>query len=1093
MADTIVRFLEKSRQLDALVGYFYFSGFQSVYKNLRNKKVRILVGMEIDKKILEKISTIDFSKINDYLVSSNSEARSSVWQDYIESLATIFNNTDEFDNKESIEAFELFLSKIKDGSLEIKKTAEPNHSKVYIFHFDEEFTKNGQEPGVIIEGSSNFTFSGLEGQHERNRILKEKHYYEDDANNFEQLWNNPDNIELVNIESADSFIEEIKKRIWLYQLPSPELLYYRVLEEFYSIDEVEGVKMPSEITGGKFTDLRYQRDAIERGIDRINRFGGVIVADVVGLGKSIIASTIAHNLNLQTVIIAPPHLKSQWEDYIADFDFKAQVYTTGKIEEALRQYGQQNRKLLIILDEAHKHRNEDTESYKMLHRLCAGNNVMALSATPFNNDPKDIYALIKLFTTPGKSTIKTVENLSIAFNELFVKYKKSRRKLRDANTKTEVRDIEQEMQQVAERLRMMISPLVIRRSRLDLKEIDDYCEDLQAQGIEFADVEEPGALEYSLGSLSDLYLDTLEIISPETETPSKKHFNGVRYKPASYLKENSEVIKKLIADSDTDDEEKSESAKQKLQQITQAQVNVAKFMRRLLVRRFESSVEAFRSSLSNMIDSAELMLDWYYNRKEVPIYKKANLPDTKTLKELYAEDSKEFDKLIDKLEGRGLIRIPTSEIKKSFCEDLENDIRILKEIQQQWENVNDPKLKYFVENIKTFIEENPKRKIIVFTEFADTAGYVFAQLKEQHKDLRVFKYTAADSNKQNKQIIRENFDAGLDKKSQKDDYDILIATDAISEGFNLHRAGIVINYDIPYNPTRVIQRVGRINRINKKIFDRLYIYNFFPTFTGEQETKSKTIAVFKKKIIDAVLGDDTKIFTSDEELQNFFAEEYKKAKAKIDGTSWDAKYYNNWHNLRRNPKLLEQVRQIPHRVRIARKSDFAGTLVFARRNNNTVFAFGETPETAKIISPEQALPMFNGEHITEEKSSETTANFDPIYKVAKEHIFKENTLAKVKTSKNRKEALDKMKLLAKFPPARNYAQDVQKIIAEFDALPVATLKEISNTKIGDKPQEAFEKIREILPIDYIEKIMQTASRADNAGKLVLLSEEFIKE
>ncbi len=848
--------------------------------------------------------------------------------------------------------------------------------------------------------------------------------------------------------------------------------------------------MPHEITEGKFTDLQYQRDAIERGIDRINRYNGVIIADVVGLGKSIIASTIAHNLEKQTVIIAPPHLKSQWEDYAAEFDFKAHVYSTGKIAEALERHGKTNRELLIILDEAHKHRNEDTENYKLLHQLCAGNKVMALSATPFNNDPKDIYALLKLFTTPGRSTIKTVENLSIAFNELFKRYKKARRSLRKVESSKELASLNEELEAIAGELRRMIAPLVIRRSRIDLKEIDEYREDLEQQKIEFADVEEPESLEYDLDGLSDLYLNTLERISPETETPSEKTFDAVRYKPASYIKPDSKKIEEIFSKSEGDDEE-AESAKEKKQQIEQAQVNVAKFMRRLLVRRFESSVEAFRSSLGNMINSAEQVIKWMDERKTVPIFKSGSLPDVETLKEM---SEKELRDTIDKLDKKGLIEIPLEEIEDSFRSDLESDIKLLKEIQKEWANVSDPKFDHFIKHISEKLAENKKRKIIIFTEFADTAEYLYAKMQSEHPEIRAFKYTAADSSKQNKQIIRENFDAGLDKKLQKDDYDILIATDAISEGFNLHRAGIIINYDIPYNPTRVIQRVGRINRINKKVFDKLYIYNFFPTFTGELEIKSKAISTFKKKIIDALLGDDTKIFSEQEDLKSFFVEQYKQEKAKADGSSWDSKYYNDWKKLRRNPELLKKVKEIPHRVRIARQSAFNGTLVFARRNNSFVFAFGDKPENAQIISPEIALPMFNGENIDKEKPKEITANFEPVYQVAKEHIFKDNTIAKTKTSKNREEAIKKAKVLkSKYPPASGYAQDLVELIADFDALPIATLKELAEIKISKDPEKAYKKFQEIVPVSYIESIKSTAQKADNDGKLVLLSEQFIKD
>jgi len=1092
MKNKVTEFLSKSNAMDALVGYFYFSGFEQIYKKLKNKKIRILIGMDIDRQILEKISSAK-NDLDNYLITPGKTSRSMVGQQYIEDFAKVFNDTDEFDSKEAVSAFEIFLSKMKDGSLEIKKTIEPNHAKNYIFHFKSEFQNNGKSPGVIIEGSSNFSFSGFEGQRERNRVLTEKHHYEDDIKYFENEWNNPDNILITDITIAEHFIEELKKKIWLYQLPAPELLYYRVLDEYYSIDEQEDVKMPGEITNGKFIDLQYQKDAIQKSINRINHFGGVIIADVVGLGKSIIASTIAHNMNLAAIIIAPPHLKAQWEDYAAEFNFQAHVYSTGKIEEALKRHGQLDRKLLVILDEAHKHRNEDTENYKSLHKLCAGNYVMALSATPFNNDPKDIYALIKLFTTPGKSTIKTVENLSIAFNELFTRYKKARRNLREAKSDVEVKSVDNEMKSIAEMLRMMITPLVIRRSRLDLKEIDDYREDLNRQGIEFADVEAPETLEYELGEVSELYLNTLNKISPDSDKTSESHFDGVRYKPAKYIDINSKTIKELLKKiNNNDDDSEIESDKQKLQQITQAQVNIAKFMRRLLVRRFESSVEAFRISLNNMIVSAEAMLDWYENRKEVPIYKKGSLPSTEDLEEL---SKSELKQTIDNLENKGLIRVPVSEIKKGFKNDLIADIELLKEVKTEWQDVSDPKFEYFVKKIKELLKENKKRKIIIFTEFADTADYLAGRVKKEYNDLRVFKYTAADANKKNKQIINENFDAGLDEKLQKDNFDILIATDAISEGYNLHRAGVIINYDIPYNPTRVIQRVGRINRINKKVFDKLHLFNFFPTFTGELEIKAKTISLFKKRIIDAVLGDDTKIFSEDEELQNFFAKQYAEEKAKTDGTSWDTKFYNDWRKFRQDDTLVNEVRKIPHRVRIARKSDkIQGALVFAKRNDSFVFAFGKTSETAQIISPEKALPMFNGENVVDEKAEETTTNFNPIYQVAKEHIFKDNTVAKVKTGKNKENALKKIKILVKELPAVNeYAKDLEKVIKELDGLPIALLKEVARIKIKKDPNRAYETIQELIPVDYIEKIMQTAERAEGDGKLVLLSEEFIAE
>ena len=1085
LSSNLKTILPKCDKIDALVGYFYFSGFQDLHNELKDKQIRILVGMDIDKKIIEKVSVLKDLNLDAHTVNTQISTRSGAKEDYIENFSHIFNDTDYFDNENSQKAFEIFLDKIKDGSLQIKKTAEANHSKFYILHNKEEFSTNGDTPGVVIEGSSNLTISGLKGQAEHNRILVEKHYYEDDVKRFEECWNDTNNITITDIESSGNFITQIKSKIWLYSLPDPLLMYYKVLSEYFSITEIEDMKTPKHITGGKFFDLKYQKDAINLGIDRIKKFGGVLIADVVGLGKSIVASAIAHNLGIKTIIITPPHLESQWKDYMSEFDFKGLVYTTGKVQEALDRHGNDTGKLLFILDEAHKHRNEDTDNYKLLHRLCAGHYVMALSATPFNNDPKDIYALIKLFSTPGQSTIRTVENLSMSFHMLFKRYKKVRKDLRK-NSKIDDSDsseVKTELHSIADELRKMIEPLIIRRSRLDLEEIEEYRNDLKVQGVAFAKVKDPELLEYDLGEMFSLYLNTLEKISPEDKSTS---FIGTRYKPASYLKQGSEFIKKLA---ENEDDEEGVSADEKIQRITQAQVNIAKFMRRLLVRRFESSIGAFNISLGNMITSSETMLDWYTNRKEVPIFKKGILPDVEYLNDL---DEEEREALFSKFEEKGLIRIPAGELQPEFENHLKQDIQLLKEIQSEWsKTTTDPKYDFLKKRISESITKDKKRKIVIFTEFSDTANYIYQKLnKEGFK--RVFKYSSADASDENKRIIRVNFDAGLEESKQSDDFDVIIATDAISEGFNLHRAGTVINYDIPYNPTRVIQRVGRINRINRKVFEELYIYNFFPTLTGELETRTKAISTLKMDLIHTLLGEDTKTLTSDEDLKNYFAKQYKEENSKNESLSWDAPYRNTWLKIKDDTEIMQKLGDIPHRSRIARKTkSITGVVAFAKKSGNFIFAFGETPETVQIVSPQVALPLFN-EVADLENSLPTSVNFEPIYKMAKEHIFKDNTKAPVDTGR-RQDALAKVKILGdSYPQAKDFCIDLIRVIKDLDGLPNGVLKEIVDMKI-DKTDfsKAYQELKELVPHKYLESIFKTAERANDTGKLIVLSEELI--
>ena len=1032
--------------------------------------------------MIEKISALKDANLDSYLTDSKISSRAGVKENYFEIFSRVFNDTDYFDDTEAQEAFKSFLEKIKDGSLEIKKSAKANHSKFYILHNKPELSANGRTPGVIVTGSSNLTLSGLKGQGENNIILQETHYYDDHFKRFEEQWNDPENIGIADINSADEFIQEVKQRVWLYALPKPLHMFYRVLDEYFSVDDVEDRKSPEEITSGKFYNLKYQRDAINLGIDRIEKFGGVIIADVVGLGKSIVASAIAHNLGLQTVIIAPPHLESQWKDYMSDFDFKGQVYSTGKIKEALERHGSEGGKLLIILDEAHKHRNEDTENYITLHKLCAGNRVMALSATPFNNDPKDIYALIKLFSTPGQSTLKTVENLSMSFHQLFKSYRALRRNMRRSGKKQDesgVAEITKQSHEIANELRKMIEPLVIRRSRLDLDEIEVYRKDLKAQNISFPKVRDPELLVYELNGISDLYINTLEKIASDEERAS---FLGTRYKSANYIRPGSDFFTKLVEQEEAND---GESPEEIIQRMQQAQVNVAKFMRRLLVRRFESSIASFKLSLKNMINSSELMLDWYLNRGEVPIYKKGDLPDTTELEDM---DPSEAEEMLNKLEDRGLIRVPKTEIDPRFEEHLRHDIELLKSILADWSGITaDPKYDFFIQKVTESVAKENKRKIIVFTEFSDTADYVYEKLKASGFR-RVFKYTSGDASEINRKIIKANFDASLDASKQSNDFDIIIATDAISEGFNLHRAGTVINYDIPYNPTRVIQRVGRINRINKKVFDELFIWNFFPTPTGEYETHTRAISTLKMNMIHSLLGEDTRIFTSDEELKNYFAKQYTEENKKFEESSWDAKYRNIWLNIKGNKRLMDEIAKIPRRSRIARKSSKNGVVAFAKNGGSYIFAYGNTVEDVAVISPEVALPLFEADE--DDKASETTTSFEPIYQVAKEHIFKSNTRASV-TGGRKQDALGKLKLLSEmYQPAKDLCLDAVKTIKDLDALPNGILKDIAELHL-DKANlaKSYNILKEMLPPKYLEDIFTTAKRAEETARLIVLSEE----
>ena len=742
----------------------------------------------------------------------------------------------------------------------------------------------GELPGIVITGSSNLSYQGLTGRIELNARFDSKADYEEGAKIFQELWDS--SVVIVDKSNVDEWNNKVMARIWYDQIYSPYLMFVRVLKEYFAIPTKENLLSPYDITDGKYSNLKYQTDAVQMALNALENHNGAIVADVVGLGKSIIASTIARNLKLRTIVICPPHLSKQWKDYRDEFGFTASVYSAGKIEEALLHYEELRKdgeQFLMIIDEAHRFRNEYTQDYALLHNLCSGNKVLLLTATPFNNQPADIYSLIKLFQIPSRSTLKTVENLGASFRNLIENY----RDLRESQRKGEATDeeLKAEVAHISKNIRSIISPLVVRRSRLDLQEIDEYAADLVQQNIQLVVPNDPEELEYDLSKLKDLYLSTLDRISKSNNSDANIYrFKAARYSPVLYVDEDK---KDKLA------KELEEKTGIKFGLLIGRQANVASFMRHLLVSRFESSVAAFQASLGYMIQSSEHILKWVDKRNKIPVFKKGNLPDVKDFYDTSDDNWEEIQETFDKYEAKGFFEIDMKYVKDDFVTDVEADLQLLKNLRKQWFGTDntikfDPKLDSFIKIVREKMEKDPDRKLIVFSEYADTANYLGEAL--MNAGLPVMKYTSADATQANKDRIRANFDAGLKPLLQQNDYHILVATDAISEGYNLHRAGAIFNYDIPYNPTRVIQRIGRINRVNKKVFDELYIYNYFPTDVGEAETRTREISTLKMAMIHAIMGEDTKALTKDEEVKAYFKERYQKEFAKSEEASWDTPY-----------------------------------------------------------------------------------------------------------------------------------------------------------------------------------------------------------
>ena len=1045
------------------VGYFYFSGFSLISKSIENKNIKILVGMSTDDKITN-------------LSKSNKEKRI----DYLRQLSEEVDKNEILDKPEERDSYFIFKKKIQNGSLEVRQTKKPSHTKEFIFEYETKFAKVLSSPGQSLVGSPNLTKPGFITNQELATLHTDKEFFNEAKLDFNDAW--ADSIPLIDKENFKDF-EKFSSKFPFEQTPDPYLMYVRVLDEYFKDRSKDLIKLPKDITENYFENYKYQRDAIAKGLDILDKHNGVLIADVVGLGKSIIASAIAANLNLRTNVICPPHLKEQWEDYLIMFKISGKVYSSGKILEALEEDtpGQK----VIIIDEVHKFRNEETKDYLNLYQLCHGtqgkkpNKVILLSATPFNNKPSDTFSLIKLFQIPTRSTLQTSINLSVIFERLNKKYTALRNNKKNNQNKNDVKEL-------GEEIRNIIEPLVIRRSRIDLKNIKAYDTDLKKQKIFFSDVEDPILLQYELGSIEKIYQKTLKIISPGNDASGYK---CARYKPLTYVRP--EFINEVLEAGGYNEEGKENK-------LPLQQQNIHDFIKRMMVRRFESSTHSFSITLNRIIESNKRIIKYFEENGNVPIYPRHQLPDLEDLFQLSTADDIHIDELdleeeskLEKAKAKGLYFIKKSQLNENYIVDVKNDLEILIAIQEDWKvlkqkEFKDPKTEAIKKFINDELKKDPKRKIIIFTEFSDTAKYLYSQTKKLFKRVDIYTSKESSSTKKKKEI-KDNFDAGISPNNQKNDYDILIATDTISEGFNLHRAGTIVNYDIPYNPTRVVQRFGRINRMNKKMFDKLYIYNFFPTEIGEAEVNLKRITGIKKLLFNAIFGEDTKVLTGDETLESHFQKEFRDMYDMSETLSPETYYENFIYDLREyEPDTILDANNISRRVKAKRKikTKDNGLLIFSKKGDIPRFIFSDKNKNTKNIIPTDAFMLF------EAKPNEKHINFDKKYDSLYEEI-RLQILADQKIlppNKKKKKIIDKLELLSRESRHKDYYTNMYKVVKELDGLTKLHLKTIDKISQSSSDKN-IKEIKKLIPEQLLKSLLRAYTEVELKKDALIITEQ----
>ena len=938
LLDRFTTLIKDTRYFDMLVGYFYITGFYSLYKTLeKTEKIRILVGMDTDiktKRLMDGVGVL----LNGKIEFSHSEVKEIFDR-------TIVLEMEESEDSSSVEEGIIkFLEWIKSGKLEIRGyPSKKLHAKLYIMTFKE----GDRDVGRVITGSSNFTYSGLVDNFEFNVELKNRVDYEFALEKFNELWEE-------GVDLRDIYSESILVKTWINREITPYKLYLKFLYEYFKGELSLNEEILFDALPEGFKNFEYQRQAVLNAKKILEEYGGVFISDVVGLGKTYITAMLIKQLEGRTLVIAPPTLLDEnnpgsWKNVFLDFDIPAKFGSIGKLDAILDEGVE--RFSNIVIDEAHRFRTETTSRHEILSQICRGKRVILVTATPYNNAPRDILSQIKLFQNSRKSTIPNLPDLEEFFSGL-------ERKLKGVDKR---RDYEEYIKVVKENAReireRVLKYLMVRRTRSEIKKY--FPEDTERQGLKFPEISDPVPLYYELNEREDeIFNRTIELITQK--------FKYSRYTPLLYLKEK---IGEFEAT---------------------AQKNMGGFMKVLLIKRLESSFYAFKNSIDRFINSYEMFLKEFENGN-VYVSKKYI---GKIFEYIENDMEDEIQRLIDEDKAK---RYDSADFTDEFKKDLLGDLKLLKEIKKLWEKVDrDPKLL----KLKEELSKNPilkGKKLIIFTESKETAEFLTSQLGE-----KTLCYHGGVGESVKRDVI-ENFDAKA--RNKRDDYMILVATETLSEGVNLHRSNVVINYDIPWNPTRIMQRVGRVNRVDTN-FDKIHIFNFFPTAQAEDEIKLRKTAESKINAFLTLLGGDAAILTEGEPVSSheLFNKLLSKetASGEEDLETSELKYLNVIKEVRdKAPELFEEIKQLPKKARSAKLNvDLSGCLLtYFRFNRIQKFFITNGDSPPKELDFIEAAKTF--ESLPEEKREDLSEDFYKLLNMNKES-FKEATTEELLTPLRRK-------------------------------------------------------------------------------------------
>ncbi|WP_417541354.1 helicase-related protein [Microbacterium maritypicum] len=955
----LVETLSDSNRIDAAVGYFNIRGWKLFGDAIQEHEpgetpiARVLVGMvhgEPEEQVLDHLQrTLEGGPLEDVIDRKTAQARQQ--QAKLKFRQQLMRGAPTAQDEATIRELRAQLA---DGRVEIKLfTRRPLHGKTYICHRDDMIT-----PIVAYVGSSNLTIAGLANNYELNVDVVDSDGAAKLDGWFEDRWADKFSIDVT----AD--IIEIIDESWASEtLLTPYEVYLKVCWHL-SRDVREGLieyTLPSSMRDQL---LEYQESAVKTLSRRIMTKGGAMLGDVVGLGKTITATATAMMLNeaegYRTLIVCPVNLVKMWEEYKERYSLNATVVPYSMTAKRLPNLG---RYQFVIVDESHTLRNDTRQDYRALYDYIRNYDcrVLLLTATPYNIRFKDVGNQLGLYIDPDDD-LGLQPVVAMSMDDRFAEKLDGKTSTLEAFKRSEEPDD----------WKRLMSEHLIRRTRSFVRKnyalVDDQGKDYLtfANGTRFTfPVRVPKPLVHSFGANDPAgkmeSVDTLDAID---------HLQLPRYNLSAYLRKSLDLTseEKVI-----------------VERFERGSGHLIGFVRSGLYKRLSSCGYSFMVSLQRHIARNQIYIYAAENDLDLPLGTVMDVMLTSSENDDDAEE--DYDGVEPPTSGDGQSEyealrtsapksvrwIRPSVFTPQLLDDLRADTATLTGLIDEfgsWTTDADSKL---AEILKLLTETHPDEKVLIFTEYKDTANYVAEALKaagvdrvgiasgDTNNPTDVARRFAPLSNMLNSATLTDiELEKVIDPATE---YRVLVATDVLSEGQNLQDAHIVVNYDLPWAIIRLIQRAGRVDRVGQKS-DEVIIYSLW--HDGVEQVLNLRQRIADRLHANAeVFGSDEQFFGSEDEVK-IIEDLYK---GKLDDNEIDNEVdasslaYEVWSSAEQeHPELADRVKGLPDLVYATRPAlsdrDVDGVVCYVRtENDNDGFGYGSA-DGIRLLTGQEALSRF---------------------------------------------------------------------------------------------------------------------------------------